>query len=86
MLSIVINIGMWLERFNIIVQSLAREYIPGAWGEYNFSWTDWGITIGAFGWFGMWMVLFIRFFPAVSAWEIKEIMPVPMRKAASGHH
>jgi len=83
-LSIFINIGMWLERFNIIVQSLAREYIPAAWGEYNYSMVDFGITIGAFGWFGMWMTLFIKFFPAVSAWEIKEILPVPNRNKE--HH
>ncbi|RIL09684.1 MAG: hypothetical protein DCC75_05995 [Proteobacteria bacterium] len=72
---------MWFERFNIIVQSLAREYMPAAWGPYNFSWTDIGITIGAFGWFGMWMTLFVKFFPAVAIMEIKEILPVPKRAA-----
>lgn len=85
-LSIVINIGMWLERFNIIVQSLARDFIPAAWGEYNFSWTDVGITIGAFGWFGMYMTIFIKFFPAVSITEIKEILPPPMRDSKAAHH
>jgi molybdopterin-containing oxidoreductase family membrane subunit len=86
-LSIFINIGMWFERFNIIVQSLAYEYIPAAWGEYNFSWVDIGFTIGAFGWFGMWMTLFCKFFPAFSITEIKEILPAPMRNpSAAGHH
>jgi Ni/Fe-hydrogenase subunit HybB-like protein len=80
-LSIVINIGMWLERFNIIVQSLSHEYIPGAWGYYNFSWTDIGILVGSFGWFGMFMTIFIKLFPAVAIAEIKEIMPPPMRNA-----
>ncbi len=84
--SILINIGMWLERFNIIVQSLARDYIPATWGEYNFSWTDVGITIGAFGWFGMYMTLFIKFFPAVAITEIKEILPPPTRNPAGAHH
>lgn len=84
-LSIIINIGMWLERFNIIIQSLAREFIPAAWGEYNFSWTDVGITIGAFGWFGMYMTLFIKFFPAVAITEIKEILPPPMRNRHAHH-
>jgi molybdopterin-containing oxidoreductase family membrane subunit len=83
-LSIIINIGMWLERFNIILQSLARDYLPSAWGGYNFSWIDIGITIGAFGWFGMYMTLFIKFFPAVAITEIKEILPVPHRHAG-GH-
>jgi molybdopterin-containing oxidoreductase family membrane subunit len=81
-LSIFINIGMWLERFNIIFTSLAREFIPAAWGGYNFSWIDVGMTIGAFGWFSMYMLLFIKFFPAVAITEIKEIMPAPRR---SGH-
>ncbi|RMG39545.1 MAG: hydrogenase [Candidatus Dadabacteria bacterium] len=87
-LSIIINIGMWLERFNIIFTSLAREFVPAAWGGYNFSWVEFGITIGAFGWFGMWMTLFIKFFPAVAITEIKEVMPVPMRnpEAAGQHH
>lgn len=80
-LSIIINIGMWFERFNIIAQSLARDFIPAVWGGYNFSWTDIGITIGAFGWFGMWMTLFIKFFPAVAIMEIKEILPPPVRRS-----
>ena len=85
-LSIVINIGMWLERFNIIFTSLAREFVPAAWGGYNFSWIEFGITIGAFGWFGMWMTLFIKFFPAVAITEIKEIMPPQVRDKAAAHH
>jgi Ni/Fe-hydrogenase subunit HybB-like protein len=86
-LSIVINIGMWSERFNIIMQSLAHEYIPYSWGAYNFSWTDIGITLGAFGWFGMFMTVFCKFFPAIAITEIKEILPAPKRNAeAHGHH
>ncbi|MCB0311454.1 MAG: polysulfide reductase NrfD, partial [Bdellovibrionales bacterium] len=85
-LSIVINIGMWLERFNIIFTSLAREFIPAAWGGYNFSWIEFGITIGAFGWFGMWMTLFIKFFPAVAIAEMKEILPYPVRDQSKAHH
>jgi molybdopterin-containing oxidoreductase family membrane subunit len=85
-LSIVINIGMWLERFNIIFTSLAREYIPAAWGGYNFSWVEVGLTVGSFGWFGMWMLLFMKFFPSVSMTEIKEIIPPPRRHALGEHH
>jgi Ni/Fe-hydrogenase subunit HybB-like protein len=85
-LSIIINIGMWLERFNIIFSSLAREYIPAAWGGYNFSWVEAGITIGAFGWFGMWMTLFVKFFPSVAITEIKEIIPPPVRDKSAAHH
>jgi molybdopterin-containing oxidoreductase family membrane subunit len=84
-LSIFINIGMWLERFNIIFQSLTREFLPAAWGGYNFSWVEVGITVGAFGWFGMWMTLFIKYFPSVAIAEIKEVIPPPMRNPQHGH-
>lgn len=84
-ISIVINIGMWLERFNIIFTSLARDFIPAAWGGYNFSWVEAGITVGAFGWFGMWMTLFIKFFPAVAIMEVKEVIPAPRRDGNSDH-
>ncbi len=79
--SIFINIGMWLERFNIIVQSLSREFDPYSWGGYNFSWTEVGITIGSFGWFFTWILLFIKFFPSMALTEIKEVSPPPMRHA-----
>ena len=85
-LSIIINIGMWLERFNIVFQSLAVEYIPAAWGLYNFSWVEAGITVAAFGWFGMYMTLFIKFFPSVAICEIKELIPSPRKHAEQGHH
>lgn len=78
-LSIIINIGMWLERFNIVFTSLAREFVPSGWGNYNFSWIEAGITVGSFGWFFMWMLLFIKFFPSVSLTEVKEIVEHPMR-------
>ena len=84
-LSIIINIGMWLERFNIIFTSLAREFIPAAWGGYNFSWIEAGITVGAFGWFGMWMTLFVKFFPAVAIMEVKEVLTPPRRKPLVVH-
>lgn len=79
LISLFVNVGMWFERFNIISQSLSHDFLPSSWGLYNFSWVDFGITLGGFGWFGMWMLLFIKFFPAVSLSEIKEIMPPPLR-------
>ncbi len=78
-ISIFINIGMWLERFNIIFTSLAREFIPYAWGGYNFSWIEVGITVGSFGWFFCFLLVFIKFVPSVSLTEVKEILPAPMR-------
>ncbi len=85
-LSIFINIGMWFERFNIILQSLSRDFLPAQWGGYNISWTDYGILFGSFGWFGMWMVIFIKFFPSVAITEIKEILPAPKRHGGGEDH
>ncbi|MCX7953331.1 MAG: polysulfide reductase NrfD [Deltaproteobacteria bacterium] len=85
-LSIIINIGMWFERYNIILQSLYRDYIPSSWGHYNFSWVELGILLGSFGWFGMWMLLFIKFFPSVAITEIKEILPPPVRDPKNLKH
>jgi molybdopterin-containing oxidoreductase family membrane subunit len=71
-LSIIINIGMWLERFNIIVQSLSHEFMPSRWSEFHFTWVEVGITAGAFGWFFTLFLLFIKIFPSLSLTEIKE--------------
>ena len=73
-ISLIINLGMWLERFNIIAQSLARDFDPAVWGDYNFSWYELGITIGSFGWFFCWILLFVKFFPSVSMTEVKEAL------------
>ena len=78
-ISIVINIGMWLERFVIIVTSLSHEFVPYAWGLYVPSWVELGITAGSFAWFLTWFLLFVKFFPAVSITEMKESLPPPMR-------
>ncbi len=79
-LSIFINIGMWFERFNIIIQSLSREFLPSSWGGYNFSWVEVGITIGSFGWFFMFFLAFIKLFPSFALTEIKETIEPPTRE------
>jgi len=78
-ISLFINVGMWFERFNIIVISLSRDFDPAAWGVYKISWVEAGITIGSFAWFFMFFLLFIKTLPAVSIAEIKEILPVPKK-------
>ena len=83
--SIFINIGMWFERFNIILQSLSREFMPYSWGEYNFSWIDVGITVGSFGWFFCFLLVFIKFFPSMALTEIKELLEPPMRTQPEHH-
>ncbi len=83
-ISIFINIGMWFERFNIIVISLSQGFEPGAWGIYKISWVEMGITVGSFAWFFMFFLLFIKTLPAISISELKEILPVPRKEAK--HH
>ena len=78
-IAILINIGMWLERFVIIFGSMARDYIPYAWGNYWPNWVDWSITFGSFCLFFLFFLLFAKFLPALSMTEIKEEAGAPVR-------
>jgi Ni/Fe-hydrogenase subunit HybB-like protein len=72
-ICILVNVGMWLERFLIIVTSLSHERIPfDWWGLYRPTFVEAGITFGAFGWFFFWFLIFIRLLPTVSISEMKE--------------
>jgi Ni/Fe-hydrogenase subunit HybB-like protein len=70
--SLAVIVGMWVERFVIVVTSLAHDRLPFDWRLYRPTWIEGGITLGAFGWFLFWLLLFIRFLPAVSIGELKE--------------
>ncbi|CAN5888084.1 polysulfide reductase NrfD [soil metagenome] len=87
-ISIFINIGMWFERFVIIVSSLATEYEPWQWRNYQPSLVEMAIVAGSFAWFFMWFLLFLRVFPAVAVAELKEVLPAPRRRqrVAAGAH
>jgi len=78
-ITIFVNIGMWFERFVIIVTSLAHEYEPWQWRNYQPSWVEMAIVAGSFAWFFMWFLLFLRVLPAVSVAELKEVLPAPLR-------
>jgi Ni/Fe-hydrogenase subunit HybB-like protein len=71
--SILVNVGMWTERFNIIVTSLHRDFLPSSWANYAPTWVDWSIYVGTLGFFGFLFLLFLRFVPSVSASEVKEL-------------
>jgi len=71
-LGILVNVGMWLERFVIIVASLSHDYDPSAWGTYNFSLVEFGITVGSFGLFFLLFLLFAKLLPVLAVTEIKE--------------
>lgn len=70
--TIFVNIGMWYERFVIIVTSLAHEFEPGGWGIYVPTTTEILILIGSFAWFFFWFLLFSRTLPVISIAEVKE--------------
>jgi len=76
-----VNIGMWFERFVIVVTSLSRDYLPSSWGYYTPTWVDLLTLLGSFGLFFMLFLLFVRFVPMVAMAEIKGVMP-----EANPHH
>ena len=80
-LSIFINIGMWFERFVIVVPSLSHEFEPWQWTTYAPTWVDYSILIGSFGWFFMWFLLFVRQLPVIAISETKEIVPPRLKHA-----
>ncbi len=70
--GIIVNIGMWYERFVIIVGSMSHEYVPHAWGVYSPSWVELSIMLGSFSMFLFLFLLFCKFVPPVSVFEMKE--------------
>ncbi len=73
-LSIFVNIGMWFERFVIIVTSLHRDYLPSSWVMYTNTWTEVGIFVGSIGLFFTLFLLFIQFLPSVAMAEVKLLL------------
>ena len=71
-LSLIINLGMWLERFVIVITSLHRDFVPSSWGMYYPTIWDIGTYIGTIGLFLTMMFLFIRGLPAISIFEVRE--------------
>ncbi|HET9554118.1 MAG TPA: hydrogenase, partial [Anaeromyxobacteraceae bacterium] len=71
--SILVNVGMWAERFVIIAVSLHRDFIPSSWAMYTPTWVDWGLLFGSMATFGVLFLLFLRFLPTIPISEIKEL-------------
>ena len=71
--AVLVNVGMWCERFNIIVTSLHRDFLPSKWELYTPTWVDWSIYLGTIGLFSTLFLLFLKFVPAVAATEVKEL-------------
>jgi Ni/Fe-hydrogenase subunit HybB-like protein len=78
-ISIIINIGMWFERFNIIVTSLSKDYLPSSWTTYSPSWVEIGIYIGTLGIFCVGVLLFFRYVPMIAISEVKSVLHLGKR-------
>jgi molybdopterin-containing oxidoreductase family membrane subunit len=74
-ISLVILVGMWLERFVIIVTSLHRDYLPSSWGHYTATRWDYAVFFGTIGLFTTCMYIFIRIMPAISIFEMRALLP-----------
>lgn len=83
--AILVNIGMWLERFVIVVVSLHRAFLPSDWGMFYPTIFDIGIMVGTFGFFIVCFLLFIRFLPMIAMWEIKGVVGHGAHKLALSH-
>ncbi len=74
-ISIIVNIGMWLERFVIVVSSLSRDFLPSSWGMYAGTRYDWMTFVGSIGLFLTLLFLFLRFLPTISIFEVRAMLP-----------
>ena len=73
-LSIVVNIGMWFERFVIIVTSLHRDYLPSSWVMFSPTWVDVSVFVGSIGVFFTLFLLFLRVLPSIAIAEVKLLL------------
>jgi molybdopterin-containing oxidoreductase family membrane subunit len=74
-IAIIVSIGMWLERFIIVVTSLHRDFLPSSWGMYAGTFWDWSLYLGTMGLFASLLFLFIRFLPMISIFEMRTLLP-----------
>ncbi|MEK0083952.1 NrfD/PsrC family molybdoenzyme membrane anchor subunit [Benzoatithermus flavus] len=71
-IAFLVTVGMWFERYMLVISGLFRDFLPSSWGGYVPTFWDWGIFFGLIGFFLFFFFLFVRFLPAVSMFEIKE--------------
>jgi len=75
LIALVVNVGMWLERYVIVVTSLHRDYLPSSWGMYSGTVWDWSLFLGSIGLFISLLFLFVRFLPMISIFEMRTLLP-----------
>jgi hypothetical protein len=78
-IAVLVNVGMWYERFVIIVGSIAHDFSPYAWGVYTPNWVELGLMLGSFSLFFLLFLLFVKLAPAISIAEVKEELNPPLR-------
>lgn len=83
-ISLVINLGMWYERFNIIVTSLSRSYLPSTWVTYHPTYVEVGLYIGTLGLFTTAVLLFFRYVPMIAIHEVKSVLKHNEREHGMG--
>jgi molybdopterin-containing oxidoreductase family membrane subunit len=74
-MAMIVNVGMWLERYVIIAVSLTRDFLPSSWGTYKGTAFDWSMFVGSIGLFIALLFLFLRFLPMISIFEMRTILP-----------
>jgi molybdopterin-containing oxidoreductase family membrane subunit len=74
-IALSVNVGMWLERFVIVVTSLHRDFLPSAWGRYMPTIWDWSMFLGTIGLFLTLFFLFVRVLPSVAMFEMRLLIP-----------
>ena len=72
-ICILVNVGMWSERFLIVVQSMHHDFMPSAWGDFYPTAWDWTTLLGSICFFAFLFLLFVRFLPAISIYEMREL-------------
>jgi len=79
-ISLIINIGMWLERFNIVITSLSKDFLPSNWVSYSPTIIDIGVFVGTIGLFGTGVLLFMRYIPMMAISELKSVAHIGNKK------
>jgi len=84
LITILVNVGMWFERFVIIVTSLHRDFLPSSWGYFKPTFWDISTLLGSFGLFFTLFTLFVRFLPMVAMAEVKGVMTMAHAESDRG--
>jgi molybdopterin-containing oxidoreductase family membrane subunit len=85
-ISLIVNVGMWLERYVIVITSLHRDFLPSSWGMYYPTMWDWATYIGTLGLFCCMFFVFLRFLPVISIFEMRELVKEVQEEEHAGVH